>query len=205
MSNKAILIGILGWLVLGSPLAWANKNRPYADPQRGYNIKEDERPWFDGKDYAYFREMNDGVSLKSQEKGSYTQFPQNSVPVRFVLGKLEKVYEAFVPVDERAGRPENQTEATAESLANGRVMYDTYCAVCHGKDGKAITPVTLKGVPAPPLLAFLSLPDAYLYNKIRYGSFYQEPKGRMPAYGGYTSRQDRWNIVNYLKSQEFGQ
>ena len=29
----------------------------------------------------------------------------------------------------------NPLEATEENLANGKVMYDIYCATCHGKNG----------------------------------------------------------------------
>ena len=40
--------------------------------------------------------------------------------------------------------------------------------------------------------------EAHLYNKIRYGG------PIMPAYGFQTSQTERWNMVNYMKSQEFG-
>ena len=205
MRHKGILLGLIGVWLFGSSVAWAQKHRPYDDPQRGYNIKEDERPWFDGQDFPFFRDMYDGKSIKPQEEGSYTKFPQDSVPVRFILGKITPIYDPFVPVEERASRPQNSTEATPESVENGRQMYMTYCAVCHGKDGKAETLITAKGVPAPAIEGMLSaLPESYLYNKVRYGSFYQEPRGRMPAYGGQTSQKDRWDIVNYLKSPQFG-
>ena len=60
---------------------------PYFDPQKGFGIENDASPWFDGKDYPYFREMYDGKSLKPQEEGSYQKFPKNSVPLKIVLGK----------------------------------------------------------------------------------------------------------------------
>ena len=66
----------------------AMEQYPYFDPQKGYGIEDDARPWFDGKDYPFFREMYDGKSLKPQEEGSYQKFPKQSVPVRVVLGKV---------------------------------------------------------------------------------------------------------------------
>ena len=48
----------------------AMEQYPYFDPQKGYQIKNDARPWFDGKDYPFFREMYDGKHLKPQEEGS---------------------------------------------------------------------------------------------------------------------------------------
>ena len=73
-------------------------NYPYFDPKKdGYNIKDDESPWFDGKDYPFFRDMFDGKSLKPQEEGTYQKFPEESVPVRMVLGKLVRIYDPFIP------------------------------------------------------------------------------------------------------------
>ena len=43
---------------------------PYFDPQKGYQIKNDGRPWFDGKDYPLFQVMYDGKGLTTQEEGS---------------------------------------------------------------------------------------------------------------------------------------
>ena len=59
----------------------AMEQYPYFDPQKGYQIKNDARPWFDGKDYPFFREMYDGKNLKPQEEGSYIKYPKKSVPV----------------------------------------------------------------------------------------------------------------------------
>ena len=42
----------------------------------------------------------------------------------------------------------------------------------------------------------------HLYNKIKYGSFFQEPRGYMPAFGAQTSVQDRWDMVNYMMSDK---
>ena len=78
-------------VLAGSPLQ-ALDNYPYFDPKKdGYNIKDDESPWFDGIDYPFFRDMMDGKSLKSQEEGSYQKFPEDSVPIRLVLGKIVKI------------------------------------------------------------------------------------------------------------------
>ena len=68
------------------------------------------------------------------------------------------------------------------------------------------TIVVEKGVPAPPITAFFRIPTAssHLYNKIKYGSFFQEPRGLMPSYGAQTSVRDRWDMVNYMMSDSFG-
>jgi hypothetical protein len=61
------------------------------------------------------------------------------------------------------------------------------------------TPVVQRGMPAPPIAMLLTvLTEAHLYNKARYGG------PLMPAYGFQTTRQERWDLVNYMKSAEFG-
>ena len=195
----------------------AVENYPYFDPKKdGYNIKDDESPWFDGKKYPFFQDMFDGKSIKPQEDGTYQKFPEDSVPVRMVLGKLVRIYDPFIPAIAGDGSgpeghprefwPKNPTQATPESVYRGKILYNTYCAACHGEDGLANTIVVKKGVPAPPILPFFKMPTAtsHLYNKIKYGSFYQEPRGLMPAFGDETSVNDRWDMVNYMLSNDFG-
>ena len=195
----------------------AVENYPYFDPKKdGYNIKDDESPWFDGKDYPFFQDMFDGKGIKPQEEGTYQKFPEDSVPVKMVLGKLVRIYDPFIPaiVGDGSGPeghprefwPKNPTMASPQSISRGKVLYNTYCAACHGEDGLANTIVVKKGVPAPPILPFFKMPTAtsHLYNKIKYGSFYQEPRGLMPAFGDETSITDRWDMVNYMLSNDFG-
>lgn len=216
-STKLIRVTLLLLVVsMGTP-GWADPpNRPYSNPQKGgYGFNDDAAPWFDGKDYSYFREMFDGKGIKPQQEGTYQQFPQGSVPVKFTLGKIEKdVYEPILSLAEREVKPQNPTEATPDSIVRGRVLYNTYCSVCHGKAGKADTPVAQKSlgklaIPPDILPLIQAFGGPHLYNKIRYGSFYntgtyQATPGLMPSYGAQTSSIDRWDMVNYMKSPNFG-
>ena len=216
-ASKIYLFGsLLAFLVLYASTVSAMEQYPYFDPQQGYGIENDASPWFDGKDYPYFQEMYDGKSLKAQEEGSYQDFPKNSVPVRIVLGKVVKIYDPFIPAvsgdgsgtkgNPREFSPKNPTQPSAGSVERGKALYNTYCAACHGEDGQSQTVVVEKGVPAPPITAFFKMPTAtpHLYNKIKYGSFFQQPRGFMPSYGAQTSVRDRWDMVNYMMSDTFG-
>ena len=162
---------------------------------QGYNL---DRPWFDGKSWDWFLDMFNQPSIKPQEEGTVQSFPLESVPRKGV----EPVIPATAMRDGRLLRdqiPVNPSAKTPESLARGRVLYETFCAVCHGKTGQAGTPVTKRGMPAPPIAAmFPFLTEPHLYNKILYGG------PIMPAYGFQTSQQDRWDMVNYMKSPQFG-
>jgi len=214
--KNILLTLIFGFYVF---TAWAehpSSPRPYSEPNKhGYGVKDDSRPWYDGKDYFFYQDMFDGKGIKPQGQGTYQQFPKDSIPVRFQLGKIKKVYDPFIPVTtgEREIKPLNPTteEEFPASIDRGRDLYGIYCVVCHGKDGNAGTPITLKGMPAPPITPFLQVfSPSHFYNKIRYGgafnlgSTFQPMPGTMPPYGAQTSSQDRWDIVNYLKSSQFG-
>ena len=168
--------------------------RDVEDYQR-YSLK---RPWFDGKEWDWFLDMINSPSIKPQKEGTFQSFALDSVP----LGGVEPVIAADAMIGGRLARdamPKNPTRSTAESVANGKFVYDTYCAVCHGANGMGGTPVGAKGMPAPPIGPLLpALTEAHLYNKTRYGG------PLMPAYGNQTTAQERWNLVNYMKSAQFG-
>jgi mono/diheme cytochrome c family protein len=93
---------------------------------------------------------------------------------------------------------ENTVEPAAESMARGELLFDRYCAICHGADGIGADSPILEKWPA---LAVYNLagevvqayPDAYIYGMIRVG------RGLMPQYGHQISHFDRWNIVNYVR------
>ncbi len=137
-------------------------------------------------------------SIKPQEVGTFQNFPEDSVPRTGV----EPVIDAAAMSGGQLARdlgPKNPVQATPESIANGKVMYETYCVVCHGANGLAGTPVDQKGMPAPPIAPLLPVfSEPHLYNKALYGG------PLMPAYGFQTTRKDRWDMVNYMKSTQFG-
>lgn len=193
---KLYMMGCLaGLMVFGLFLAavvWASaSNRP---DYLGYDLTA---PWFDGKSFNFYRDMIDNPSLKPQETGTFQRFPLQSVPRTGVEPAIPNTFNAQGALRDQI--PRNPARATAASIAKGRNLYNIFCGACHGDDGKAGTPVVKKGMPAPPIQAMLpTLSDAHLYNKIRYGG------PIMPTYGFQTSQSDRWDMVNYLKSPQFG-
>ncbi|MBI3993192.1 MAG: cytochrome c [Candidatus Lambdaproteobacteria bacterium] len=195
--SKAILLGGVVALVLmgaAAAIAWAaGAMRP---DYQGYDLA---RPWFDGRSYPFYLDMFNQPSLKPQEEGTLQEFPQDSVP--------RTGSEAFIEATALVGgqlqrdlEPLNPTKATPASIRRGRFIYETYCSVCHGLAGEANTPVAQRGMPAPPITGLIPLlSEPHLYNKALYGG------PLMPPYGFQTTQQDRWDMVNYMKSPQFGQ
>ena len=105
---------------------------------------------------------------------------------------------------ENADRLTNPRTRTAESMNRGQWLYQTYCLVCHGERGRADGPVSIAGggpFPGVPSLVDPARPrmsDGAIYGMIvdaqRMG------RGLMPRYGDKIHGNDRWDVVNYVRS-----
>jgi mono/diheme cytochrome c family protein len=118
--------------------------------------------------------------------------PEGTVPVDAGSPALD-------PLDEAAqSAVANPRPMSLESLENGRLQYNRYCATCHGANGMGDGPVSMTGSIQGPLGGVLPLvvanarSDGHIYGTIRYG------RRRMPSYKRIPS-DDRWDIVNYIR------
>lgn len=145
-------------------------------------------PWND--------DMKDQPSVKTQE--TTVQLPAESVPADG--GELDgpadlpELVRARLKAGEQLSNP-----LVAEDSGDGRGadMYDIYCRVCHGVAGGGDGSVGLKYNPQP---MDLTLPyvqqqtDGQLYYTITHGGVI------MPSYRFAMSQEDRWRIVQYLRT-----
>ena len=101
---------------------------------------------------------------------------------------------------EDAANIKNPVPSTAKSVENGKRLFQIYCSVCHGTEGKGMGPVATKFVPPPDITSafFKARTDGFLYETIRGGG------PLMPAQGEGLSPKERWDIVNYLRSLQGG-
>lgn len=83
-------------------------------------------------------------------------------------------------------------------IERGRLLYRSYCVMCHGEAGAGDGPVVGENrLPALPTLNLTSeravgLTDGYIYGMIGNG------RGVMPSYRRIPA-DDRWYIVNYVR------
>lgn len=100
----------------------------------------------------------------------------------------------------------NPVPASLESLNNGKLHFQRYCATCHGPEGMGDGPVAASSPFAPhatgplPLVLPINGPmsmarvfsDGHIYTTISIG------RGRMPNYSRIPA-QARWDIVNFVR------
>lgn len=92
----------------------------------------------------------------------------------------------------------NPVKSSSESLGRGQRMYETNCAACHGLNGGGQGP-SAHGITTFPRQLWVwnntdSSTDAYLYWFITNG------RNEMPPWGLILSENDRWDVINYIKS-----
>lgn len=97
-------------------------------------------------------------------------------------------------------------DSSAAVLAQGKVLYETYCDHCHGAkgagDGKVGTGVTIDGVekkayagvPNYKADALKNISEGHIFHVITYG------KGLMKPHGSQVSPDERWKIARYVKT-----
>ncbi|NPA90460.1 MAG: cytochrome c [Chloroflexi bacterium] len=126
--------------------------------------------------------MEDQISVKSQE-GPPIPFPEGSVPYKggaYVARTLTNPY---------PGDP--------MSVSRGEELFAIHCALCHGDKGIGGGPVGAYFDPPPPELTpdlLRSRNDAFLFQVLTDGF------GRMPRMVENLSVEQRWDVINYLRS-----
>lgn len=88
----------------------------------------------------------------------------------------------------------NPLEATEENLANGKAMFDIYCATCHGSKGDGNGYLSqrekFEGVPS---YADRDINAGSIYHVIMYG------RNLMGSHASQLTYKERWQVVHYVE------
>lgn len=140
--------------------------------------------------WPWSRDMMNQPSHKPQE-GIMPPFPSRSVPVGGYPTPMRDRLSAY--------RLANPVAPSADSVMHGRQYFTIYCVPCHGASGHGDGPVGKK-LPVPPMdlsNAFIQRQsfESWIFATISFG-------GRlMPAYANDLTPRERWDIVNYIRTQ----
>lgn len=94
-------------------------------------------------------------------------------------------------------KKKNPYEMTAESIKKGSDLYVQECEECHGETGKGDGPksgdieVEMKDLLDPQIIGQT---DGALFWKIKVG------KRPMPSYKKLLTKEERWHVVNFIRS-----
>lgn len=105
---------------------------------------------------------------------------------------------------ETADRIINPRTRTSASINRGKIVYETYCLVCHGETGRGDGPISADA--GGPFSGVRSLvtdtvgrrSDGYLYGVIVNAQLMG--RALMPRYGDKIRGTDQWDLVNYVRT-----
>ncbi len=101
-----------------------------------------------------------------------------------------------VPADK--AKAANPVKTSASSIAEGKTLWNTHCASCHGKTGLGDGTKSAQLETAPP-----DFTKAIFQGQTDGSIFYKTAEGRgdMPSFKKKIADQDDlWNLVNFMRS-----
>ncbi len=144
----------------------------------------------DKTNVMYMPSMVFSPAIKAQELGSMRPPVAGTVPRGF------QPYQ-FANDPDAAGRElKNPLRRTTDVLARGKVMFETYCMVCHGVAAEGDGSIVPK-FPRPPTLhsdKVTQWTDGRIYHVISIG------QNLMPSYASQIDQGDRWAIIHYVRA-----
>lgn len=136
---------------------------------------------------SWFSNMRNQVAIEPYEESMLLP-PEGTVEIDagVPLGNLPDDYRDVA----------NPTTSSPESLEVGKELYDVYCSLCHGPEGRGGG--SIEGPFPRGLINQLTTQrardysDGYIFGMIAVG------RGLMPSYSRVTD-DERWHIVNYVR------
>ena len=124
--------------------------------------------------------------------------PAGTVPVGFTPFDYPNTKDGY----EKAGAEvKSPLPQTPQNLAEGKVLFESFCSPCHGMNGQGDGLVVKHGFPPPPSYskgqssrggAMKDLTDGKIYHTITYGV------NAMGSYASQLEPEERWKVIMYV-------
>jgi mono/diheme cytochrome c family protein len=144
----------------------------------------------------YMPDMVDAPTAKAQR--TFIDPPEHAVAVNAIL--YPATYE-LAEVELKNPFGEDVAQLQPEMKERGKHLFDTYCSVCHGYDGKGkgllgeAYPIPIPDITRDELKA---KKDGWFFLRISNGG------QQMPAYAYATSPYERWWIISHIRGLQNG-
>jgi len=139
-------------------------------------------------------------------KEEYEKFAQPRLPVAGTIphGNTTEVYPYGDTEEERtraiAGLLKNPYPITDAGLANGKELYNTFCAICHGEKADGNGYLVRDGGAYPVQPANFLLDEHLNASNGRYYHAIMHGKNLMGAYKDKINVEERWQVIHYIRS-----
>ena len=154
--------------------------------------------------YQYMPNMYVSVGYETYGEAAFrngveAQLPaEGSIARGYVPFDIENSTEGYMLAKETLKSP---LDSTAVDLESGKVLFEIYCAICHGNkgdgQGNLVKREKILGIPSY-ADAVRAINEGSIYHTIYYG------KNAMGSYANQLQEEERWQVVSYvleLKSQ----
>jgi mono/diheme cytochrome c family protein len=199
---KSLLVCFIGALLLTACGAGGNDQGTEYAPNMYHSVAyepysqvtdPDAGRWLTSIDYpdghAEFFNTNllnpNGMNMRTPPANTVARNKQGWLPYRIPKDSLELAARKMI----------NPLDSTEQVLADGKILYETYCEHCHGAKGAGDGKVADKyaGVANLKGDAIKNVSEGHIFHVITHG------KGLMWAHGSQISEEDRWKIAKYVK------
>jgi mono/diheme cytochrome c family protein len=129
---------------------------------------------------------------------SALQPPEGAVPRGYEPYPYPNTKEGYEKAGEELTNPVPKNDSV---LAEGKRLFNIYCAVCHGEGGEGNGPITITSDgPFPPPPSFTSaqlkdLPEGKIFHSMTYGKL----NTQMPSYSSQLNKKERWKVTHYVQ------
>jgi mono/diheme cytochrome c family protein len=142
------------------------------------------------------------VDYNYPDSATSRKAPENAIPRGYLPYPYQNNDEGLAAASENLKNPLNLTE---KSIQEGKVLYTSFCAHCHGKEGKGegsiqnpiygAVPSYLDETPNRRLgTSMKNLTEGHIYHTIMYGL------NAMGPHSSLIRENDRWKIVAYVQT-----
>ena len=140
---------------------------------------------------------NMGQQMRSLGRGAGSFLVIGGIAL-LVYGGYLTAQGLLAPAELSAGALQNPIPADPASLAAGKAIYENDCVPCHGERGRGDGPLAKTLDPAPVDLGqHMGLhPEGETFLQISQGI----PGTAMPAFEGRLTEEERWHVLNYIRT-----